>query len=154
MAVVGQTSVQFVHWWHSSVVIKAFLFSLPTIIALEGHTFSQSLQPMQADSSTFFEKMANLPKVFCNAPKGQIKLWNTSGLYINVTKIETANHIINTGRLICSILLDRSIIATLITRKTQGKIPFFNNLGVTSLCKCSFFESHSTGIITVFIGQA
>ena len=110
--------------------IVAFLFSEETIIAFEGQTFSHNLQPMQASLSTFLENLANRPKNLCKAPNGQMRLWNTSGLYLSVTSTDTTSQKGRIGRSICSSLLDSSIITMLINRDIHVKYPFFSHPGV------------------------
>ena len=154
MACVGQTCSQFVHWWHSAVVINAFLSSLLTIIALEGHTFSHFLHPIQASLSTFSDILAKRPNTFCNAPNGQIRLWNTSGLYLRVTRTDTTTQKGRTGKSRCKTFFDTIITTILTPSEIHVKYPFFSHLGAFAVWNFSFFDSHSTGIITVFIGQA
>jgi hypothetical protein len=117
----GQTSLHSVHWWQRDLSISAFLVSFTTFIALEGHTLSHNPHPMQESFSTLLEKMDNLPNNLCNAPKGQIRLWNTSGLKNKVIGIAITPQIIRMGKLIFNTLL-KTIIRTMLTiRATQDK---------------------------------
>ena len=153
MASLGQTCRQFVHWWHNSVLIMAFLSSEETTIALEGQAFSQSLQPTQASLSTFSDSRANLPKLLWRAPNGQMRLWNTAGLYLSVISIDITSQNGRIGKSMCSSLFDRSITATLIPKVIHVKYPFFSHLGATAVWSFNIFDSHVTGTIRVFMGQ-
>ena len=135
------------------VFISAFLFSAETTIAREGQSFSHSLQPMQASFSTFSENLAKRPKVLCKAPNGQIRLWNTSGLYLSVTSTDTTSQKGRIGRLVCSSFFDKSITATLTPKTIHVKYPFFNHLGAFDVWSFNFFDSHVAGSIRVFIGH-
>ena len=153
MAFLGQTWRQLVHWRHNAVFISALLSSEETTIACEGQSFSHNLQPMQASLSTLSESLAKRPKVLCRAPNGQIRLWNTSGLYLSVIKTDKTSQKGKIGRLICSSLFDKIITAMLTPKAIQVKYPFFSHLGDFDVWSFIFLDSHSTGNIRVFIGQ-
>ena len=68
--------------------ITALLSSADTAMALDGQAFSQSLHPIQVLLSTCSDNIENRPNVFCKVPKGQMRLWNTAGLYLSVTSTE------------------------------------------------------------------
>ncbi len=66
---------------------------------------------------------------------------------------ETANQISKMGIFLCNNFCESNIIATLPTNENHANFPGLSHFGDLSVCSLSFFESHSVGIINVFIGQ-
>ena len=119
MASFGHTCWQLVHCKHIEASISAFLSVDLTSIASEGQTFSQSLHPIQLSLFTFSENLANLPKTFCSGPNGQMRLWNTAGLYLSVISTETANQMSKMGIFLCNNFCASNIITTLPPMRTM-----------------------------------
>ena len=113
--------------------ITALLSSADTAMALDGQAFSQSLHPIQVLLSTCSESLANRPNSLCKVPNGQIRLWNTSGLYLSVTSTDMTSQNGRIGKSMCSSFFDISMTATLIPKDIHAKYPFLNHFGVVEV---------------------